>query len=209
LKIQKLNSSYLPKFYGDLQVSEDSKALLIEYISDCDLFTYVTTRIFPRLSLSKLTIFAAQLAYTIEILHSNCIVHRDIKLENIVISSDFTHIKLVDFDNSIQVEDIHQMKQLSGLCGSLMNLAPEVLYESNYSYKCDWYSFGIVLFRMHIGGVLIMPTKEHLLRVKNIKARNLIEKLLKPESKRLCSFEKIKKDPYFAEIDWDSIENFK
>lgn len=183
---------------------------MLEYVSSCDLHTLITKRL-TNCSHSCLVRYAAQLAFAIYTLHQNRIVHRHIKLDNIVVSSDRTHIKLVDYDCAVIAESTEQMNSISGLCGSIDSLAPEVLNHANYSYKCDWYSFGVVLFRMHSGGKMLPtnePAQDPYWPIKNHSTKRLIHKLLKPESDRISSLNEIKQEPYFAGIDWIHIENF-
>jgi serine/threonine protein kinase len=212
-EIQQLKLPYFPKYYGYCELSNDSVALMLEYISKCDLHTLITCK-WRRNEHNDLVIYAAQLAYTIHTLHQNRIVHRDIKLENIVLSSDKSHIKLVDYDCAVIAETQERMNSISGMCGSIDYLAPEVLNNATYTYKCDWYSFGIVLFRMHSGGKMLPSeatfhhNEKRLFPIKDHNAKVLIQKLLRPENERLSSLEQIKQEPYFAGIDWFLIENF-
>lgn len=64
-----------------------------------------------------------QLFTAIEFLHSNKIVHRDIKAENILID-DHHNIKLSDFGFASVVE--HD-EQLTDLCGTFEYLSPEIM----------------------------------------------------------------------------------
>jgi len=97
------------------------------------------------------------LLHGVEYLHEMDVVHRDLKLENLILSSrnDFTTIKIVDFglakkSNSTRADTI---------CGTPQYVAPEVLHagagemslNSVYNSAVDMWSVGIVLFIL-LGG---------------------------------------------------------
>lgn len=79
----------------------------------------------------------------LEYLHDKAgVVHRDLKLENILIDSSVT-FKLIDFGLS----DSGNLKCLRGAVGSPSYVAPEVLEKSTYDgSKVDIFSMGVLLF---------------------------------------------------------------
>jgi len=79
--------------------------------------------------------------------HKKHIAHRDIKLENILLSDrmDDTKIKLADFGCSHSFTP--GKKCLTTLCGSPQYAAPELyLHDNGYDEKCDLWSAGVVIF---------------------------------------------------------------
>ena len=87
--------------------------------------------------------FLLQMLDALEYLHSKAgVVHRDLKLENILIDENVT-FKLIDFGLS----DSGNLKSLTGAVGSPSYVAPEVLEHTNYDgTKVDLFSMGVLLF---------------------------------------------------------------
>ncbi|EJF62716.1 Pkinase-domain-containing protein, partial [Dichomitus squalens LYAD-421 SS1] len=88
-------------------------------------------------------------------MHSVCLVHRDIKLENILLTADpFAHplpahslIKLTDFGLSRFVDPAHP--HLTTLCGSDSYAAPELVMGRPYDGReTDAWACGVVLYAL-------------------------------------------------------------
>lgn len=82
-------------------------------------------------------------------LHAKGIVHRDLKLENLLIKNTKKglQLKIVDFGHSTLISP---KMYLNGVCGSAYYIAPEVL-KKRYNKKCDLWSMGIILFTVLTG----------------------------------------------------------
>jgi len=89
-----------------------------------------------------------QMLLAINYLHTQEIVHRDLKLENFLYETrDTDHLKLIDFGFS-KVWEPNTKMALS--CGTLSYVAPEVLARS-YTKQCDLWSLGVVCFILTLG----------------------------------------------------------
>lgn len=84
-----------------------------------------------------------QIVNGIRFLHSNNLIHRDLKPHNILLSSN-GNIKIADF--GFITIDTNNM--LDTLCGSPIYMAPEILSFKKYDAKVDLWSCGIILFEM-------------------------------------------------------------
>ena len=69
------------------------------------------------------------------------IIHRDIKLDNIVLDSNLQPI-FIDFEYSIKYKDETDFV----ICGSPEYASPEMILGKQYTYKTDIWSFGVLLY---------------------------------------------------------------
>ncbi|EAX96629.1 TKL family protein kinase [Trichomonas vaginalis G3] len=102
---------------------------------------------------ARLTALAYQVASGMAFLHSNGIVHRDLKTMNILLDESDA-ARIADFGLSGNMRD---NKDLYGTLGTPHYTAPEVLARKRYGPKVDSYSFGIVLWEMETG---LIPFRE-------------------------------------------------
>ena len=119
--MKKLNHPNITKI---LEMFEDDKYILIimEYINGGNLFSFVKKR--RKLSEKTAKFLFRQIMLGIKHIHSQKIVHRDIKLENILI--DFNNnIKICDFGIGRILDEPGEL--LYDKCGTPMYMAPEIL----------------------------------------------------------------------------------
>lgn len=108
----------------------------MEYAENGEIFEYVQKRQrIPELE-TKRIMFRILLA--VDYMHSNGIVHRDLKLENILLDGN-NNIKIADFGfaNYWGVEDENnKFKVLKTSCGSPCYAAPEIVLSNKVHRKC-------------------------------------------------------------------------
>ena len=147
--MKKLNHPNITKI---LEMFEDDEYILIamEYINGGNLFSFVKKR--RKLSEKTAKFLFRQIILGIKHIHSQKIVHRDIKLENILIDLN-NNIKICDFGIGRILSSKKQI--LHDKCGTPMYMAPEILLSSkNKGYEgfpVDIWSSGISLYIMLSG----------------------------------------------------------
>jgi serine/threonine protein kinase len=119
--------------------------IVMEFCGGGNLCSYVKMR--KRLGEDEARRIFQQLALSLEYLHSKDIVHRDVKLENVLFDGE-KNCKLVDFGFSVYVRD----KKLKIFCGTPSYMAPEIVQRTEYLGKpVDIWSLGVVLYALLCG----------------------------------------------------------
>ncbi|KAL3984781.1 Protein kinase domain family protein [Acanthocheilonema viteae] len=121
---------------------------------------YILLELCPRRSLMELhkrrkyvtepesRYFTKQIVEACEYLHTNKIIHRDLKLGNLFLNEDM-EIKVGDFGLATVVEVDGQRKKT--LCGTPNYIAPEMLDKKGHSYEVDIWAIGCILYTLLVG----------------------------------------------------------
>ncbi|KAB2574724.1 cAMP-dependent protein kinase type 2 [Lasiodiplodia hormozganensis] len=212
--LQKVKHPFLITLWGTFQ---DSKNLymVMDFVEGGELFSLLRkSQRFPN-PVAKF--YAAEVTLALDYLHSQNIIYRDLKPENLLLDRH-GHLKITDFGFAKEVPDITWT-----LCGTPDYLAPEVVASKGYNKSVDWWSLGILIFEMLCGftpfwdGGSPMKIYENILkgRVKyppyvHPDAQDLLQKLITPDlTKRLGNLHGGSKDvmnhPWFAEVTWERL----
>ena len=194
-------------------MTQDSRYLYIgmEYIAGGELFTYL--RKVGKFSASQSAFYAGNVALMFEYLHSQNVIYRDLKPENLLINPD-GYLKLTDFGFAKVVEG-----RTFTLCGTPEYLAPEILLNKGYGKGVDWWTLGILLYEMIAGidpfndsdpmGIYQKILRGRILFPKtfNKDARSLVKHLLVADlSKRYGNLKRasqdVKNHRFFDIINW-------
>ncbi|KAK8838865.1 hypothetical protein M9Y10_032907 [Tritrichomonas musculus] len=95
---------------------------------------------------------AVEVAFGMSHLHSRGMMHRDLKLENIMMNSVFDS-KIIDFGLVHASEMSDSFSSLTKGIGTLAYMSPEMVNEEEYDNKTDVYSYGVVLFALFTGSL--------------------------------------------------------
>ena len=127
--------------------------MALEYCPGGELFKHIkdcrTGR--PRLSMKAVKFYSACIVNSLEILHQNKIVYKDLKPENIVISKD-GFPKLTDFGLCIhEFPGATPSEQFNRKKATLHITAPEILRKSQFSSASDYWSLGCFIYELIVG----------------------------------------------------------
>ena len=143
---KKLNNSNIvgfEKFFED----KDNVYILLELCSNQTLRELVKRR--KRLNELEVQCYILQIIRALKYLHNHRIIHRDLKLGNLFLTSKL-ELKLGDFGLAAKLEYDGQRRKT--VCGTPNYVAPEILEKKNgHSYEVDIWSLGIVIYTMLFG----------------------------------------------------------
>ena len=117
--------------------------LVTELCPGGDLFDAL--HMLRRFSVSDTRIFSSQILLTLEYLHARKIVHRDLKLENLLLAQDGA-LKLTDFGFAKHIK-----YRSWTLCGTPEYLAPEIILEKGHGKAVDYWALGVLIYEMLTG----------------------------------------------------------
>ncbi|CAM0911534.1 unnamed protein product [Alopecurus aequalis] len=125
---------------------EDSLNILLEFVPGGSIQSLLgRLGAFPEAVIRKYT---KQILHGLEYLHSNGIIHRDIKGANILVDNKGC-IKLADFGASKQVEKLATAAKT--MKGTPYWMAPEVIVGSGHDFSADIWSVGCTVIEMVTG----------------------------------------------------------
>jgi len=132
-------------------ISEEKNGwIVMEYISGVNLFELLASNNFKPLNDLRVKSLFLQLVKALQHCHSKGVFHRDIKLENILVTSKGQRVKLIDF--GLAGVDKLGSPLFTESVGSLDYAAPEVFLDKSYDASAaDVFSLGVVLFCMVAG----------------------------------------------------------
>lgn len=127
--------------------SENRIVLVIEYVEGKRLLDYVVQH--APLPEKKAIMLMKQILDATIYIHNLGFIHRDIKLENMMINgekdnNDNSTIKMLDFGLSVSADNVEFLKR-SGTPGYV---APEIFLGELYTCKVDVFSIGVILYTM-------------------------------------------------------------
>ena len=138
-----LDYKYICKCFSTFKDNENAYFIL-EYQPNKTLSDLIQNRH----SLTEIEVkhYCYELLLALEYLHSRNIIHRDVKLSNVLLS-DKMEVKLCDFGLAIE----NNTNNSKTICGTPNYIAPEILNlknNTNYSYEIDIWSFGVILYSL-------------------------------------------------------------
>lgn len=131
---------------GHIGMPSNICCVVVEYLAGGALKSYLIKNRRKKLPYKVVVQLALDLARGMSYLHSEKIVHRDVKTENMLLDKTRT-VKIADF--GVARVEASNPNDMTGETGTLGYMAPEVLNGNPYNRKCDVYSFGICLWEIY------------------------------------------------------------
>uniref|UniRef100_H0VYG8 Protein kinase domain-containing protein n=1 Tax=Cavia porcellus TaxID=10141 RepID=H0VYG8_CAVPO len=169
--------------------------------------------------------YSGAISLAIKFLHEHEILHRDLKLENLLLDAD-GHIKITDYN--LCKAGLKAGEKTNTFCGTLSYLAPEIIRGESYGFSVDWWNLGTVMFEMMVGEppypfadspknsdlntykVLqsMLEREVHIPHHLSVEARSILKGLLKKElgCHPQRGFIDIKEHPFFNNLDWNMMK---
>jgi TolB-like protein/predicted Ser/Thr protein kinase/Flp pilus assembly protein TadD len=104
-----------------------------------------------KLAIERIIEIACQVSKGLAEAHCKGIVHRDIKSENVVVTSDGL-VKIMDFGLA-RLKGVRDVTRVGSTLGTMAYMSPEQIQNEAIDQRSDIYSFGVVLYEL-IGGRL-------------------------------------------------------
>ncbi|KAJ7768255.1 Pkinase-domain-containing protein [Mycena metata] len=189
---RQLHHPHVTQMY-EVIATESSIWIVTELCCGGELFDYLVEK--GRLSEDETKVIFGQLCLAVGYLHDKGIVHRDLKLENVLLD-ERCRVKLGDFGFTREFERGALMETF---CGTTGYASPEMLEGRKYlGPEVDIWSLGIILYCLLTGTLPFDDDDENLMRQKiivgefedpewlSIEARDLIKNILQQDpTKRL------------------------
>nr|XP_046147998.1 hormonally up-regulated neu tumor-associated kinase homolog A-like [Oncorhynchus gorbuscha] len=134
----------------DILETENSYYLVMELCPGGNLMNRIYDK--KKLDERETQKYVRQLVMAVEHLHRAGVVHRDLKIENLLLDEQ-EHIKLIDFGLSNCAGILGYSDPFSTQCGSPAYAAPELLSRKKYGPKVDVWSIGVNMYAMLTGSL--------------------------------------------------------
>lgn len=136
---------YITKLY-EVIVTESKVWMALEYCPGKELYDHLLS--LRRISLLECGELFAQISGAVYYAHSMHCVHRDLKLENILLDKN-GNAKLTDFGFT---RECMTKTTLETVCGTTVYMAPELIERRTYDgFKIDIWSLGVILYTLITG----------------------------------------------------------
>ncbi|XP_038134664.1 mitogen-activated protein kinase kinase kinase 7-like [Cyprinodon tularosa] len=143
-QLSRVSHPNIVKLYGSC---EDPVCLVMEYAECGSLYNLLhSADPLPHYTAAHAMSWCLQCAHGVAYLHAmkpKALIHRDLKPPNLLLVARGTVLKICDFGTACDIQTY-----MTNNKGSAAWMAPEVFEGSNYSEKCDVFSWSIILWEV-------------------------------------------------------------
>ncbi|KAM1779695.1 hypothetical protein ACFX12_041048 [Malus domestica] len=129
--------------------SKDRIYLVLEYCDGGDLAAYIHRQ--GKVSETVARHFMRQLAAGLQVLQEKHLIHRDLKPQNLLLSTTVEDTPLLKIGDFGFARSLTPQGLADTLCGSPLYMAPEIIKSQKYDAKADLWSVGAILFQLVTG----------------------------------------------------------
>ena len=138
----------------DFQKTLNNYYLIFEYCKYGDLDKFIHDNYGGRVPEFQAQKIIQQIINGIKFMKEQKIVHRDLKLANLLVAKDFV-VKIADFGFARYVDERESL--FKSYVGTPLTMAPEILERTKYSEKCDTWSLGVIFYQIIVGRLPFDP----------------------------------------------------
>ncbi|KAF1987713.1 kinase-like protein [Aulographum hederae CBS 113979] len=161
---RQFSHSHIARLY-EVIVTENLVWLVLEYCPGDELYNYLLAH--GAIEPSTVQKIFTQLVGAVSYVHNKSCVHRDLKLENILLDKN-ENVKLVDFGFTREYEG--KSSYLQTWCGTICYSAPEMIKGEKYAgEKVDVWSLGIILYALLCGELPFDDDEEETTKMRILK----------------------------------------
>lgn len=181
--------------------------IIMEFVGGGSLHHYLKKHTCRRVEETKAKRLFYQVCQGIKYCHDRHIVHRDVKLENLLLDENGT-VKIIDFGFSTIIPP---GKKLKTFCGTPSYMAPEIVARKEYSGFCaDIWAMGVLLYALLCGCFPFKGQNDKDLYRKIVKgvfyipefvsqsSRALVTRILTVDMNRRPTVDEVLADPWFT-----------
>jgi serine/threonine protein kinase len=165
--LQKIKSKYIIEL-SELLKTDKNYYMVLDYC-DCGDLDKFRKENGGRLEERVARRYIKHVIKGLKAIHDNGIIHRDIKLPNILLKKQPNGkiiAKLGDFGFAKQIKDninddtgMSAITISSSFVGTPLNMAPEIMHKKDYNYKTDIWSLGVITYQLLVGTYPFMSHK--------------------------------------------------
>ena len=221
--LSKIHHSFIVNMYFSFQ-DYDNLYLIMDLLSGGDLRYHLTHKKPQNFNEIQTKFFISNIIIALEYIHSQKIIHRDVKPENLVLDIN-GYARLTDFGIAI-VNKKENSKESSGTAGYM---APEVILLQGHSYPADFFALGVIGYEFMFGhrpysGKNRKQIREFILayqakiKFKHVKkgwsenSRDFINKLLQRRPVKRLGYggiKELKEHSWMKDINWELLKKKK